>query len=180
MAHQPTPTRVCSVVRQPATWRQFPASPTRPPRPDSPYRPQSWSPRGHRFPALQAPVLPQPHRDYWPDGRRPGCANPSVSTSRCRLRPEHFFAPSTTTPFFCCLRCLTIEDRAARFPVASRAHAPIPPQRHIDLVPDSRLAPLAEIVIDGLPRGKVLRQRPPGAALPQHVQHGVLTRSRRS
>jgi len=56
--------------------------------------------------------------------------------------------------------------------------APALAQLLLNLLPHPRLTPAPEIAVDTLPRRQIVRQHPPTAARPQHIQDAI-TSSRR-
>src|SRR5262249_5953238 len=101
--------------------------------------------------------------------------SPSVSTSRCRLRPATFFPP--VVPLRAArlgrLDALAVDDRPAGgiFAVVQAADADA--EDVVDLVPEALVPPGVEVVGDGLPGREAVRQRPPGTAAAGQVEDGV-------
>ena len=77
--------------------------------------------------------------------------------------------------FGCRLDGLAVQDRVAR--QAARATqrdlAPAAAQHRHRFLPDTTLLPAPPMVVDRVPRRKVVRQRPPAAAFAQAVEHGL-------
>src|SRR5262245_20988279 len=90
--------------------------------------------------------------------------SPSVSTSRCRLRPATFFPP--VVPLRAArlgrLHGLAIGHAGARRLLPVEELADVPPEGVVELLPDALVAPGVEVVRHRLPRGEVVRQHPPG------------------
>jgi hypothetical protein len=98
-----------------------------------------------------------------------------VSTTRCRLVPLIFF-PRVVSAGSCRSRGfhrLTVDDPGAGFFVPPRPVANVPPQRIVDLLPNSLASPLMEVVADGSLGRKIVWQRRPRAAARQHVENPI-------
>ena len=100
---------------------------------------------------------------------------PSVSTSRCRLRPATFFSPVVALGAAGLGRLdrLAVEDAGAGGRLPPVQPPDLGPQGGVDLLPDALVPPGVEVVGDGLPGREVVGQHPPGAAAPGQVQDGV-------
>jgi hypothetical protein len=65
---------------------------------------------------------------------------------------------------------LTVDDRRARRGVATFAATKLVPERIVDLLPGSIVAPTAENSVDGLPIREVVRKESPSAAAAQEIE----------
>ena len=68
---------------------------------------------------------------------------------------------------------LTIQNRGTRVWIATCCLPHLFPQPIMDLPPDSAPAPAPEIVIDGAPRWKIMRQQFPGTATAHGIENAV-------
>src|ERR1700722_4387702 len=101
--------------------------------------------------------------------------SPSVSTSKCRLRPPIFFpgvVPLGAADF------RGLDRLAVHYGGTGRRFATLQlPQVHaqdaVDLLDQSGIAPGVEVVADQTPRWEIVRQHAPGAAAAGHVEQGV-------
>src|SRR5919197_3154332 len=101
--------------------------------------------------------------------------SPSVSTSRCRLRPCTFFPPAEAAlaTGFGGLDALRVDDRRARLALAADLLAQPLAQDGVDALQRPVLGPPIEVVADGLPWPILPRDLPPLAAGPPQVQQPV-------
>src|SRR5690606_28107695 len=101
--------------------------------------------------------------------------SPSVSTSRCRLRPLTFF--SRVEPAFSAavgrLHALAVEHCDSRLFVSPRLPSNLLPQPGIHPFPGPVGSPGAEIKPDRSPGWEVARQHPPGTTGAGDVEYGV-------
>ena len=99
-----------------------------------------------------------------------------MSTNRCRFLPQIFFS-AVVAAFIASNRTgfdrLTIQNGRARFGFSSHLHTQLLPQGCIDLFPNPRSLPLAEIPIGRKPSGQIMRQQTPRTATAQHIQNRV-------
>ena len=101
---------------------------------------------------------------------------PSVSTTRCRLRPLTFLNASLPCGPPCSvvltLWLSMIAHAGALLPAGSPV-ADLGAQGVVDLRPSAVVAPLAEVVVAGAPGGQVVGHHPPGAAAAEDVEDAV-------
>src|SRR5271165_543401 len=117
-----------------------------------------------------------PSRSWTSAGRtmRPQI-NPSVSTSRCRLRPLIFFprVVALGPAGFRRLDALAVDDRRAGRVLSAIGAADVETEDGVDFLPDAFVTPGVEVVRHRLPRREVMGQHPPGATAAGQVADGV-------
>src|SRR5262249_53153395 len=101
--------------------------------------------------------------------------SPSVSTSRCRLRPPIFFPG--VVPLGAAglggLDRLAVDNAGAGGVLPTRQAADVDPEDVMDLLEETLVPPGVEVVADELPRGEVVREHPPGTAGAGQVAEGI-------
>src|SRR4051812_8246688 len=101
-------------------------------------------------------------------------SRPRVSTSRWRLRPLTFLAPSKPCqPPIGDSDALAVQDPGAGGRITALADALVFAQHGQDLFPQPVAAPEAKVVVDGLPGRQVMGQQAPGAAAAHPIRDGV-------
>jgi hypothetical protein len=68
---------------------------------------------------------------------------------------------------------LAVEHGGAGRRLATGSFTILEKQRMVDAGPDAFALPAAKVVVDRLPRRKVMRQEPPGASGAQQVEDGI-------
>src|SRR5262245_20179475 len=101
--------------------------------------------------------------------------SPSVSTSRCRLRPAIFFprVVALGAAGLGGLDGLAVDDGPAGGVLFALEAAEVDPQDVVDLLEEALVPPGVEVVADQAPGREVVRQHPPGAARAGQVEQGV-------
>src|SRR5262245_39070549 len=102
--------------------------------------------------------------------------SPSVSTSRCRLRPLIFFPPVVALQARVAvahLHRLAVEDGGAGLTRPPLGQADLLAEALVQPFPGAVQAPAADAGVHGAPRREVVGQQPPGAAGPQEVEVGI-------
>jgi len=80
---------------------------------------------------------------------------------------------SRTSPFFCRLHALAIDDGCTGALLAPVATSDVVSKSVMDLLPGPVVSPLLEVHIDRRVRGKVVREHAPSAAAAQNVEDGI-------
>ena len=83
------------------------------------------------------------------------------------------------TPCFGGLDRLTLEERGAGLAALPSGHAHVTAEQIVPTLPGAIVPPAPEVLIDDLPRGKVMRQQAPGTATAQDVEDRLQDFTRR-
>ena len=148
--------------------------PTLPGSRDSRHRPRSSS--AASVGRLDTSALPLRRRGpaRSPDARglpASGRAYPPANAAFYRL--FSFPRRSPVAPFFRRLHALTVQNGRTRLPMPPFGLAQLLMQSRVDPLPGALSPPVAEVGIDRSPGRKLMRQHPPLATAPQHVQDRI-------
>ena len=148
------------------------AEPTAPTSQHRRHQPK-YAPSGGSGPVAAA-VWPRPGPGCWPDAPPPPAAGPGYPPQYVACDPSlSCQRRNPAAPFFGGLHGLAVNNRPAgcRFPAASLTDPDV--EGAMNLLPGFLPPPDPEIVVDQLPRRKVMGQETPSAAGAQHIPDGV-------